>query len=387
MLRLNEYTIYVVGVGGTGSQLCQLLSKYISFSHFNPRRVILADDDIIEDRNAERQDFDRLEAGKPKVEVIKRKFIATSGFGYVEALPVKLDVDSLPLDIGVMSEQQAKILVFVCVDSARARNAIWSELVGVFDAKERKYVNEGPKYKGDFIVIDGGNTEYTGQVTTCIKTTIDDTVVLLGQDPRILFENVRNADPSVTSCQERQQTEPQTVMANQQVATLMFNEFVSLFKQLKFQPLTKFDLTTRQMQPVGQLIDLVEVRQQILEQKLAEKKEETTEEKEINPPSDSPTLVDPEKLMKSYLENISKEYVNRTQSKGLLAHHIAEKKEEEKINPPSSSPALVPDLPNPTTEVQLASPTELLNKYYNDLTLDSTEREALRTKLNAVAPF
>lgn len=257
-MKLNEATIYIVGTGGTGSHLADLLARYMSFNLANsPRRIVLVDDDRIEEHNAERQRFDRLEAGKYKVEVIARKLRETSGFGRIEALPLRFTPETMPHDIGRMSEQKASIIVFVCIDSARGRNAIWSELIGRYDADKRNYESNVLKYEGNFLIIDGGNDFLSGQVTSCLRVKYGDFDAILGQDPRVLFENVRNADPRIMSCAAAPEDRvAQSVMANIMVSNLMFNEFLSIVNHHTFYPLVKFDLTERRAMPIGTMCDL-----------------------------------------------------------------------------------------------------------------------------------
>jgi molybdopterin/thiamine biosynthesis adenylyltransferase len=256
-MQLNQTTLYVVGCGGTGGRLLDLLADYFAFSHNYPNRIVLVDDDKIEERNAERQVFDRLDAGRYKVEVLKDRFITKSGFGRVEALPVKWTPETLPHDLGKMSEAGASISLFICIDNARGRNALWSYIVGYYDSVKREYEKAEVAYKGNFLIVDGGNGTYDGQVTTCLRVRYENFDCILGQDPRVLFENVRNADPRITGCAAAEGDDvAQTVMANMQVATLMFSEFVSAITTHKFQPLIKFDLQQRRMLPVGAMCDL-----------------------------------------------------------------------------------------------------------------------------------
>jgi molybdopterin/thiamine biosynthesis adenylyltransferase len=267
-MELKNTTVYIVGVGGTGGRLCELLADYISFSNNRPRRLVLVDDDKVEERNAERQCFDRLDAGKYKVEVMKNRLIARSGFGNIEALPVRFTPETLPHDLGIMSNQDASVAILICVDSARARNAIWSEMIGRFDPQKRQYIESEIKYKGNFLIVDGGNTTYTGQVTTCLCIKCDEFECILGQDPRVLFENVRNADPTVMGCAAAPEEQvQQTVMANMQVATCMFNEFIAAINTHSFYPLVKFDLEQRVMFPVGTKCDLKEEYLRYLKEK------------------------------------------------------------------------------------------------------------------------
>ena len=66
--RIKDKTIAIVGVGGTGSTVAQLLSR------MNPKKLILIDGDTVEEINLERQIlYYKEDIGKKKTEAAKER--------------------------------------------------------------------------------------------------------------------------------------------------------------------------------------------------------------------------------------------------------------------------------------------------------------------------
>ncbi|MEM2115562.1 MAG: ThiF family adenylyltransferase [Candidatus Woesearchaeota archaeon] len=82
---LEKKKVTIIGCGGTGSWLAELLAK----AGIN---LLLVDYDIVEESNLERQNYFLEEIGKLKVDCLKNRL---KKFSNIETLPVKVDSTNL----------------------------------------------------------------------------------------------------------------------------------------------------------------------------------------------------------------------------------------------------------------------------------------------------
>lgn len=104
--KLKEKTVVVIGVGGTGCAVVQLLSK------INLKKLIIMDGDYIEESNLERQFlYSSKDIGKRKVDVVVEKLDAVCS---IDAIPNFATAENIPL----------ADLIIDCTDNAESRLAI-----------------------------------------------------------------------------------------------------------------------------------------------------------------------------------------------------------------------------------------------------------------------
>lgn len=109
--------IFVVGVGGTGSYLAQGLAKMIS-GYKLPLQVVLADPDVIEEKNCARQNFHAWEIGQNKAEALAFRLNQQYGLSFAGASCPGEGLFSLEYYHSVHDMSR---LIITCVDTIAAR--------------------------------------------------------------------------------------------------------------------------------------------------------------------------------------------------------------------------------------------------------------------------
>lgn len=143
-------TVMVIGCGGTGAYTIANLARYISVLNGNGRNIglILADGDIVEEKNLKRQHFISYDIGKNKAEALAERY--STAFG--------IEIAVIPKDIEAKEEMEIldgtnstnTKLVISCVDNNASRKVVneWF--------RSRVYYSK--------FWIDSGNEETAGQV-------------------------------------------------------------------------------------------------------------------------------------------------------------------------------------------------------------------------------
>lgn len=152
--------VMVVGCGGTGSRLIPLLCQFLKTVPWvlNPE-VVIVDNDIVEPKNLQRQNFISLDVDKPKAQVLAQRYSKAYD---INIMPIVQKV--LPAEYPGNTEikevlrkwnaERASTILIMCVDSAEARRDIISTYL-------RNCV-DCPS-----IIIDTGNENDFGQVKIC----------------------------------------------------------------------------------------------------------------------------------------------------------------------------------------------------------------------------
>lgn len=166
MFRFTPRTIpshiLVVGCGGTGSRLIPLLTQFIASitkdksarGWLDTPTIFIADDDVVEAKNLQRQNFVAADVGKHKAAVLAQRYGRAYG---VNVLPILKRIDGTAtcfLDLAVTPDL-AHSLVIMCVDTAQARRDIIRSV--------NTMSNPSAPGQGAFI-IDAGNEDNFGQV-------------------------------------------------------------------------------------------------------------------------------------------------------------------------------------------------------------------------------
>ena len=228
-------TIFLIGCGGTGGYVVAHLARFISV--LNASRVdqekitlILADGDIVEEKNLKRQHFISCDIGRNKAEVLAERYSVAFG---MEVAALKKDIESVhDLDvIGDFCKYGASDLVISCVDNNATRKIVWEWFKG------RKIA--GGRHRTRFW-IDSGNEETAGQVVCgccpnessyhCTTKPAQNQINKIGQFsvpcameayPDLL--NSESKFNSELSCAERAASAPQNMQTNVTAATLVMN--------------------------------------------------------------------------------------------------------------------------------------------------------------------
>lgn len=159
--------VIVIGAGGTGSRLMPMLTQFlrsISREH-NPKgwlinpRVVVIDDDTVEQKNLLRQNFIAQDIGKPKALVVAQRYANAYGVR-VEPVIARWDRSFLSKkDSSVIFEDGYNLhnsIVVLAVDSIKARQDILHSLLTAGVVRE---------YAGrNIFLIDAGNEDDFGQV-------------------------------------------------------------------------------------------------------------------------------------------------------------------------------------------------------------------------------
>ena len=192
--------IVVIGAGGTGGYVIPHLYR-IAYVSGRPCRIIIADGDIVEQKNLIRQNFAECDIGENKAQVMAERYSEVFG----------IETEYIPDFI----ENEQQLLELLRFESS-GRNSIKpiSILIGAVDNnRSRIMCNNVFKKLDDIIYIDSGNGEFTGQVICGVKMSgrvISQPVASVYPD---LLKDTEKF-PSELSCAERSVSAPQSIAAN-----------------------------------------------------------------------------------------------------------------------------------------------------------------------------
>ena len=192
--------IVVIGAGGTGGYVIPHLYR-IAYASGRPCRIIIADGDIVEQKNLIRQNFAECDIGENKAQVMAERYSEVFG----------IETEYIPDFI----ENEQQLLELLRFESS-GRNSIKpiSILIGAVDNnRSRIMCNNVFNKLDDIIYIDSGNGEFTGQVICGVKMSgrvISKPVASIYPD---LLKDTEKF-PSELSCAERSVSAPQSIAAN-----------------------------------------------------------------------------------------------------------------------------------------------------------------------------
>lgn len=233
--KLDKYlaprSVLVVGCGGTGgyvvSHLARLVHVMNSENRWDKVELILADGDIVEEKNLLRQHFIRPDLGKNKAEALADRYSAAFG---LEVSTIAKDLESLD-DFAILGEKQSPVVVG-CVDNNASRQVI-----------NEWFLSDGWDRYGSSAKfwIDAGNEETAGQIICGFRPprqrpwrgTTFSLPSVVEHYPEVLDGELKFN--SELSCAERAASAPQNMMTNVTAATLVMN---LLQKLLLKKPLT-----------------------------------------------------------------------------------------------------------------------------------------------------
>ena len=193
--------ILIIGAGGTGGYVIPHLYR-IAFASKRRCRIILADGDIVENKNLVRQGFSQVDIGENKAEVMAARYSDVFG----------IETEYIP-DFIEDEEQLYKLLYQKHYSYMNEPKPI-SILIGAVDNnRSRVMCHEVFKRMDDLIYIDSGNAMYGGQVVCGVKSSGR----VISKPAASVYPDILNDAekfPSELSCAERSVSAPQSIAAN-----------------------------------------------------------------------------------------------------------------------------------------------------------------------------
>lgn len=223
--------IAIVGLGGIGSNLVEPLCRVLAYSNSDnekiPKRVILIDGKAYKEHNRERQKFSAL---ANKAETTKE---------WLEPMFTELNIESKPVFVNsdnILALIREGDVIFLGCDNHATRNLVSGHVASLDNA----------------LLISGGNELYDGNVQIYERSGGKDiTPSLTFQHPEI--ESPIDRNPAELSCEELAKAgEPQLLVVNLTVATLMLNAFITWLNGFGSYYEIYFDLRTGNVRPVRQ---------------------------------------------------------------------------------------------------------------------------------------
>ena len=190
-----DLNITIIGLGGVGSILIERLCRFINYSNDLTAEILLVDGDEYEQKNYERQEFNRI-----------------GNKADIKATELELKFSQLGLDVydafinpdNVSEVIKEGNIVFLCVDNH----------------KTRMIVSNYCKQLQDVTLISGGNEFTDGNVQIYVRREGRDlTPDLCAYHPEI--SNPEDKLPDEMSCDELSHSDPQLYFTNLGVATIM----------------------------------------------------------------------------------------------------------------------------------------------------------------------
>lgn len=194
--------IVILGAGGTGGYVVPHLYRIASVCG-RPVRIIVADGDVVEDKNLVRQNFASFDVGDNKARLLDERY--ASAFG--------IETEFIP-DF-IESEAELKSLLSVTTENWRysgGAKPISILIEAVDNNRTGVMCNNVFNKMDDLIYIDSGNGEYTGQVVCRMKQSGR---VLNAPVARYYPDILTDTEkfPSELSCAERAVSQSETANA------------------------------------------------------------------------------------------------------------------------------------------------------------------------------
>lgn len=207
---VSRIRLLIVGLGGTGGYAFYHLARLVaSLPDREAWQIVLADGDLVEEKNLVRQNFAPSDVGRPKVECLSRRY----GDAYGMAIPY------WPRYI-----EDGETLARLLAGELMGFVPDLSVLVGYVDnnATRRLFhrVFEGWQ-RGPLVYVDSGNDEWSGQVVMGVRGAKE---VVLPPVAHYYPDILQDDDPLPTelSCSELAVSNPQNIATNVLAGALIF---------------------------------------------------------------------------------------------------------------------------------------------------------------------
>ncbi len=196
--------IVMLGAGGTGGHIAPHLYRLLHALE-RPVEVIIADGDIVEEKNLVRQNFISCDLGRNKAQVLAERY--ASAFG--------MEIQYIPDFV----ETEEKLTALLKPRFSYATPETLIILIGAVDNNKSRQLCHNVFNKSDnLIYIDSGNGEFTGQVVCGIRRKGKTYYKPVGEVYPDILEDT-DKFPTELSCAEASVSAPQSIAANIMAAT------------------------------------------------------------------------------------------------------------------------------------------------------------------------
>lgn len=196
--------IVMLGAGGTGGHIAPHLYRLLHALD-RPVEVIIADGDIVEEKNLVRQNFISCDLGRNKAQVLAERY--ASAFG----MEIQYISDFV--------ETEEKLTVLLKPRFSYATPETLTILIGAVDNnKSRQLCHNVFNKLGNLVYIDSGNGEFTGQVVCGVRRKGKTYYKPVGEVYPDILEDT-DKFPTELSCAEASVSAPQSIAANIMAAT------------------------------------------------------------------------------------------------------------------------------------------------------------------------
>lgn len=191
--------VKVIGIGGIGTCLLPVLVRFLNFSS-SGAEILLIDGDRFEEKNRERQCFDRL---GNKAEVTAERLQQQHSRVPLRARPEYVTGSNV---VRLVREGD---VVFLCVDNHATR----------------KLVSDRCEELDNVVLISGSNELTDGSVQVYVRRDGQDVTLPLASDFHPEVQYPKDANPAELGCEEQLESEPQLLFTNNWVAAIMLSSF------------------------------------------------------------------------------------------------------------------------------------------------------------------
>lgn len=196
--------IVMLGAGGTGGHIAPHLYRLLHALD-RPVEVIIADGDIVEEKNLVRQNFISCDLGRNKAKVLAERY--ASAFG--------MEVQYIPDFVETEKKLAALLKPRFSYDTPETLTI----LIGAVDNnKSRQLCHKVFNKSDNLIYIDSGNGEFTGQVVCGVRRKGKTYYKPVGEVYPDILEDT-DKFPTELSCAEASVSAPQSIAANIMAAT------------------------------------------------------------------------------------------------------------------------------------------------------------------------
>jgi len=220
--------IVMLGAGGTGGHIAPHLYRLL-YALERPVRFIIADGDVVEEKNLVRQNFIHADLGENKAKVLAERYSSVFGLE-TEYIPEFIEDGERLLELVTPIRWHVKNRTVSSSEfvSGRAFEPVYKTelviLIGAVDNnRSRALCHEAfGKVETGLVYIDSGNGEHTGQVVCGVRRggrTLYKPVG--GLYPDVL--DVTDKFPTELSCAEASVSAPQSIVANVLAASAVVN--------------------------------------------------------------------------------------------------------------------------------------------------------------------
>ncbi len=202
--------IVMFGAGGTGGHIAPHLYRLLHALD-RPVKVIIADGDLVEEKNLVRQNFIAADLGKNKAQVLAERYASAFGME-AQYIPEFVESEEMLSEL-VKPESQP-----VWMDSEKYPQELPILIGAVDNNRSRQLCHQVFQKSEELVYIDSGNGEYTGQVVCGIRRKGKTYYKPVGEVyPDVLDKT--DKFPTELSCAETAVSAPQSIAANIMAAT------------------------------------------------------------------------------------------------------------------------------------------------------------------------